>query len=136
MIQGLELSPFHSQLWAEFQVFFQCRKQPLPPVPKDSFFVTAPEPIAFTRVIAGVGMYPTEANYCLVEHLGTNPSARLADRHRAVVLLASAVRLYCTARGKFPLMVIRSRSIGRILQRAGYVYYPGAVLSAPLGVKL
>lgn len=132
----MELSPLHPQLWAEFQTFFQSRNAPLPPVPKDCLFVTVPEQVGTSRVIAGIGMYPTEAQYVLVEHLATNPAASTRDRHRAVSLLASAVRLYCTARGKFPLLVIRSRAIGRILQRAGYVFYPGAVFSAPLGVKL
>lgn len=127
----MEILSLNQPVWKEFLRFHEARKAPFPAEPRDALFVADGQ-----HLRAGVCMYPTEAGYVLVEHLATSPWARLRDRHRAVVVLASAVRLYCTARGKFPLMVIRSRSIGRILQRAGYVYYPGAVFSAPLGVKL
>jgi len=127
----MDLVPNSPPVWQEFLLWHHLRKVPWPQQSHDALFVAHEG-----KLLAGVCMFPTDAGYVLVEHLSTNPQEPLRDRHGAVVVLASAVRVYCTVRGKHPIMVIRSRSIGRILQRLGYVYYPGAVFSAPLGVKL
>lgn len=121
----LTVSPNSPETWEVFCRWFDARKLPRPPYPEDSLFVGDAR-----GIVAGVCMYPTKGPYAIIENLSTCPGAGIRIRHRAVVLLVSLVRAYLAARAKFPLVVVRRRSLVRLLARSGFVSQQAVVMTA------
>lgn len=121
----LYVIPNTPETWEHFGRFFDARKALRPPGTEDTLFVADAR-----GLVAGVCLYPTRGPFFFLEHLSTNPGCPAKLRHRAVVLLATLVRAYAAAHSKYPIAVVRHRSISRILQRHGFTHSPGAVLTA------
>ena len=121
----LVLVPRTQRVMEEYASWFIARKLPLPILGTDTLFIADPR-----GVLAGVCLYPTEGGFILVEHLATNPAAPMKTRHRAVVALAKAVRVYAAAKSKYPVAVVRSRGILRVMLKEGFAMQPGVVVQA------
>ena len=82
-------------------------------------------------LLAGACLFPTDSVYLFAEHLATNPDAPLRKRHAAVCVLVDELRRYAAVRGKFVMVVIRHRSLAKMLERVGFTRSQGVVMFAP-----
>ncbi len=70
--------------------------------------------------MCGVSLYPTEGPDFFAEHAATNPQAPATLAHRGFEKLIAQVRVYAALRAKYPVLLIRHRSILRMLSKQGF----------------
>lgn len=121
----LVLVPRTDETYRRYQAMFAAHAAEQPPPSEDVIFVGYG-----SELVCGVSLYPTAGPYLFAEHLATNPRAPLRMRHRAVVLLLRALRAYSAMRSKYPMVVIRHRSLIRMLTREGFAHQAAVLMSA------
>lgn len=111
--------------WREYAGLFESRKLVAPPPSTDIVLVADAR-----GLVCGVSLYPSSGPYVFVEHLASNPQRPLRLRHRGVSLLAALVRSYCAIHSKYPVVVVRSRGLCKMLGRLGYETQVAVVMTA------
>lgn len=121
MTRELRLLPLSESVWTQYRMFLKARDARVPTMQPDGVWVGLDD----GTLVAGVLLYPTPGEYIFAENMTTNPMAPKKVRHLAVHLLIGAVLQYASMRGKYPMLIIRHRSIARMLQRWGFQPMPG-----------
>lgn len=121
----LYVIPNSAETWEAFGRFFDARKTLRPAPTPDALLVADAR-----GLVAGVCLYPTSGPYVLVENLATNPGCPGRLRHRAVVLLVTLTRAYSATHSKFPIVIVRHRSLAKLLAKKGFHHQPGAILTS------
>lgn len=83
------------------------------------------------ELVAGVMVYDTSGPFLFFEHLVTNETASLRQRHKAVEMMAGEMVSMCRHLAKVPMVLVRHQGLKRILKRYG-LNSPGAeVMTCP-----
>lgn len=131
MTRELRLLPLSESVWTQYRMFLKARDARVPTMQPDGVWVGLDD----GTLVAGVLLYPTPGEYIFAENMTTNPMAPKRVRHMAVHLLIGAVLQYASMRSKYPILIIRHRSIARMLQRWGFEPMPAvpwSVFPAPV----
>lgn len=128
---SLHVVPRTPEFQAQWLSWHQARGGPMPAIPEDMILIADPR-----GLLCAVGLFPTKGPHVFAEHLSTNPAAPLRLRHRAVMALLRALKAYCAMRAKYPLVIIRHRSLMRMLTREGFAPMPAVVLSTDPTLRL
>lgn len=122
----LRLLPLNAHIWKQYTMFRGARGMKPPTIQPDGVWVG----LSDWTLVAGVLLYPTPGEYVFAENLVTNPMAPARLRHGAVNVVIDGVLRYAAMRGKHPFVIVRHRSIAKMLQKWGFVTQPGVAMSA------
>lgn len=84
------------------------------------------------ELVAGVLIYDTSGPHIFVEHLVTNETATLRQRHGAVKMMAKELMSYARTVGKIPHILVRHKGIERVLMSVGMVSSGCRGMTCPL----
>jgi len=102
--------------WNKYVEVCEHRRAPVGYPTKAGLFVADRD-----ELVAGVLIYDTNGPHLFFEHLVTNQTATLRQRHEAVTMMAKEMLPYCRTMGKFPHIAVRHKGIQRILESVGMV---------------
>jgi len=113
--------------WDKYAEICEHRKVPLSWFTKTALFVAEGE-----ELVAGVLIYDTTGPYLFFEHLVTNETATLRQRHKAVKMMAEQVVPYCRTVGKYPMIMVRHKGITAVLKGIGMVSAQASGMTYPM----
>jgi hypothetical protein len=113
--------------WDKYVEICEHRKVPYPWATKTALFAAEGDDL-----VAGVLIFDTTGPHLFFEHLVTNETATLKQRHEAVTMMAKEMMSYSRTVGKIPHIIVRHKGIERVLKKVGLVSSGAWSMTCPL----